>query len=139
MKISVSFRYGGNRSERDPLFGSPPKKSPIMYFGINTQETVTNPDQSEGDIIDSVTGMIAGSGFSASVPTSLSPMVIKGNDGKLSVGYSYTSFEGTKNVTIENVDNGMRLAWIISTDNTSSNTNGNYWLYLDDIKVQIAK
>ena len=140
VNISVSFRYGGNRNERDPLFGSPPKKSPIMYLGINTQETVTNPDQSEGDIIDSVTGMIAGSGFSASVPTSLSPMVIKGgDDGTLSVGYSYAKFEGTKNVTIKNVDNGMRLGWIITTDNTSSNTNGNYWLYLDDIKVQIAK
>lgn len=139
VKISVSFRYGGNRSERDPLFGSPPKKSPIMYFGINTQETVTNPDQSEGDIVDSITGMIAGSGFSSATPSSLSPMVIKGEKLQKPTDGSYTSFEGTKNVTIDNVDNGMRLGWIITTDNTSSNTNGNYWLYLDDIKVQIAK
>jgi len=138
VKISVSFRYGSNRSERDPLFGSPPKKQAIMYFGINTQDAVSNPDQSEGDIIDSITGMIAGSGFSSSAPTSLSPMVIKG-ESMNSSGGSYTSFEGTKSVTIDNVDNGMRLAWIVTTNNTSSNTNGNYWLYIDDIKVQLTK
>ena len=108
-----------------------------MYFGVNTQDVVTNPDQSEGDIIDGITGMVAGSGFSSSAPTSLSPMVIKGDTMNTSGG-SYTSFEGTKTVTIDNVDNGMRLAWIVTTNNTSSNTNGNYWLYLDDIKVQLA-
>jgi hypothetical protein len=81
--------------------------------------------------------MIAGSGFSSSTPTSLSPMVIK-DETLVSTGGSYTSFEGTKTVTVTNVDNGMRLGWIVSTNNTSSNTNGNYWLYLDDIKVQIA-
>lgn len=136
VRISVSFRYGSNREERDPLFGSPPKKQALMYFGVNTQTAVTNPDQSEGDIIDSITGMIAGSGFSSSAPTSLNPMVIKG-EALNSTGGSYTSFEGTKTVTIDNVDNGMRLAWIVTTDNTSSNTNGNYWLYLDDVKVQL--
>lgn len=137
VKISVSFRYGSNREERKPVFGSRPNKSAIMYFGVNTQDVVTNPDQSEGDIIDGITGMVAGSGFSSSAPTSLSPMVIKGDTMNTSGG-SYTSFEGTKTVTIDNVDNGMRLAWIVTTNNTSSNTNGNYWLYLDDIKVQLA-
>lgn len=33
----------------------------------------------------------------------------------------------------------MRLGWIITTDNSSSNTNANYWFYIDDIKVQIVK
>lgn len=138
VKISVSFRYGSNRNERKPIFGSRPNKNAIMYFGINTQETVNNPDQSEGDLIDSVTGMVAGSGFSSAAPTSLSPMVIS-NEKMSTANGSYTSFEGTKNVTVNNVDNGMRLAWIVTTDNTSSNTNGNYWLYIDDIKVQISK
>ena len=104
-----------------------------MYFGINTQETVTNPDQSEGDIIDNITGMIAGSGFSSAAPTSLNPLLIS-NEKMSTSGGSYTTFEGTKNVTVSNVDNGMRLAWIVTTDNTSSNTNGNYWLYIEDLK-----
>ena len=138
VNITVSFRYGSNRSERDPLLGSRPQKNAIMYFGINTQETVTNPDQSEGDIIDNITGMIAGSGFSSAAPTSLNPLLIS-NEKMSTSGGSYTSFEGTKNVTVSNVDNGMRLAWIVTTDNTSSNTNGNYWLYIDDIKVQIKQ
>ena len=138
VNISVSFRYGSNRKERDPLFGSPPDKSPLMYFGINTQDTVTNPDVNEGNIIDQITGLVGGSGFASSAPTSLSPMVIKG-EYLPKTGGSYTSFAGTKSVTIENVDNGMRLAWVISTDNTASNTNANYWLYIDDIKVSIAK
>lgn len=138
VRLSVSFRYGSDRSERDPLLGSRPDKSPVMYFGINSQDYVTNPDVSEGDIIDQVTGLIGGSGYASNIPTSLSPMVIKG-ETLPKTGGSYTSFAGTRTVTIDNVDNGMRLAWIISTDNTASNTNANYWLYIDDIKVSIAK
>ena len=138
VNISVSFRYGSNRKERDPLLGSPPDKSPVMYFGINTQDPVINPDVNEGNIIDQITGLVGGSGFASSAPTSLSPMVIKG-ETLPKTGGSYTSFAGTKSVTVENVDNGMRLAWIISTDNTASNTNANYWLYIDDIKVSIAQ
>ena len=138
VKISVSFRYGSNREERDPLLGSPPKKQALLYFGVNTQSAVTNPDEIEGDLIDNVTGLVAGSGFASATPSSLNPMVIKGETMSTSGG-SYTSFEGTKNVTIDNVDNGMRLGWIVTTNNTSSNTNGNYWLYLDDVKVQVAQ
>lgn len=138
VKISVSFRYGSNRSERDPLLSSPPDKSPIMYFGMNTQSQVTNPDQTEGDIIDQVTGLIGGSGYASNAVTSLSPMAIKG-EYLPKTGGSYTSFAGTRTVTVENVDNGMRLAWVVSTDNSSSNTNANYWLYIDDIKVSIAQ
>jgi hypothetical protein len=109
-----------------------------MYFGINTQDKVTNPDENEGNIIDQVTGLIGGSGYASNAVTSLSPIAIKG-EILPKTGGSYTSFAGTKSVTIENVDNGMRLGWVISTDNTASNTNANYWLYLDDIKVSITQ
>ena len=138
VKISVSFSYGSNREERKPTIGSRPNKSAILYFGINTQDVVTNPDESEGDIIDSITGMVAGTGFASPTPTSLFPMVINGL-GMSTANGSYTSFEGTKNVTIENVNSKMRLGWIVTTNNTSSNTNGNYWLFLDNIQVSIAK
>lgn len=137
--ISVSFRYGGDRKEMrswDIPFNYP-EKSPLMYFGVNTQEVVTNPDQTEGDVIDQVTGMIAGSGFSSNLVTSLSPVSIRAE--AVPMGGSYTSFAGIKTVTVKGVDNRMRLAWIVSTDCTSGSINANYWLYLDDIKVQIAK
>ena len=139
VNISVSFRYGGDRKEMRS-WSIPfdyPEKSPLMYFGVNTQEVVTNPDQSEGNIIDQITGMIAGSGFSSNLVTSLSPVAIKGE--AVPMGGSYTSFAGTRTVTVSNVDNRMRLAWIVSTDCTSGSINANYWLYLDDIKVQIIK
>ena len=139
VKISVSFRYGAARNELDPgIFGDPADKLPLMYFGINTQETITNPDEIEGDIIDSITGLYGGSGYASNNVTSLSPLAIKAE--KMSqLNGSYTAFTGTRTVTIDNVDNAMRLAWILSTDNSKSNVHANYWLYIDDIKVQIAK
>ena len=137
VNISVSFRYGSNRSERDPLFGSPPKKNPILYFGINSEDAVTNPDATEGGLLEDIAGLVGGIGYASWADSSLNPRAINGEELNNFSG-SYTSFTGTKNVVIENVDNGMRLGWIVSTNNTSSNTNGNYWLYLDDIKVQVA-
>lgn len=133
VKIMVSFKYGSSISERDPLFGSPPKASPMLYFGINTQEQVVNADDT-----DLIGGVISGSGYGNAVPTSLSPMAING-EAMATSGGSYTSFAGTRTVTIEGIDNHMRLAWIVSSTNTSGNTNGNYWLYLDEIKVRIVE
>lgn len=138
VRISVSFRYGSNRSERDPLLGSRPDKSPVLYFGVNTEAQVSNPDRNEGDLIDQVTGLVGGSGYASNAVTSLSPIVIKG-ETLPKTGGSYTDFAGTRSVEIDNVDNGMRLSWVLSTDNTASNTNANYWLYIDDIKVSISK
>ena len=109
-----------------------------MFFGINTEQVVTNPDQIDGGLVEGAAGLIGGTGFASWTDSSMNPRPINAEDIPTSGG-SYTSFNGTKNVTIENVDNGMRLGWIVSTANTSSNTNGNYWLYLDDIKVQIKK
>ena len=141
VKISVSYKYGSNRNERKTgIFatGAKPNKSPILYFGINTQDSVTNPDENEGDILDSITGMIAGSGFSSSTPSSLSPMIIKGEYLDKENG-SYTNLPKTKTLTIDGVDRDMRLGWILTTDNTGSNTNANYWFYIDEIKVQLTK
>ena len=137
-KIIVTYRYGSNRRERDPLLGSPPDKSPVLFMGINTQSTVTNPDEVEGNIIDDITGLIAGSGYASATPSSLSPMAIR-NKTLSKTGGSYTSLPNTESVTIDGVDRYMRLGWIMTTDNSASNTNANYWLYIDDIKVQIAK
>lgn len=145
VNISVSFDYGGDRSERTYNAGSIirpnyvyPQKSPMLYFGINSEEEVTNPDQSDGDIIDSITGMVTGTGFSNSIPTSLRPMVIQGQN--LNIDASYTNVPNKiVDQKIENVDRNMRLGWIVSTDMSVSNTHANYWLYVDNIKVQITK
>lgn len=141
VKIRVTYKYGSNREERKGgIFGTgaKPDKSPILYMGINTQDAVTNPDQSQGDIIDNITGMIAGSGFSSATPSSLMPMVIKGEYLDKENG-SYTSLPKSASLTIDGVDKYMRLGWVVTTDNTTSNNNGNYWFYIDEIKVQIVK
>ena len=129
--ISVSFRYGSNIKEPSSIFASP-DANPLLYFGINTEDTVINPDDS--GLID---GVITQAGYGSQAPSSLSPMVIRG-EALATSGGSYTSFTGTKTVTVENFDNHMRLGWIVSCTNTKGSTNGNYWLYIDDIKVQIA-
>lgn len=133
VNVSVSFRYGS--AQKNAGSG----KKATLYFGINYQDVVTNPDVLEGDsIIDSAAGLIGGSGFASSAPTSLSPMIINGEQLSTSGG-SYTSFEGTKTVTVNGLDNSMRLAWIVSTNENKGNSNANFWLYLDDIKVKIVQ
>ena len=138
VNISVSFRYGGNIKEADYFWSPAPKEDPKMYFGINTEDVVTNPDATEGGLIEDITNLYGGIGYASWADSSMNPIAIRAENIPKSGG-SYTSFAGTKNVTISNVDNGMRLGWIVTTDNTEDSTNGNYWLYLDDIKVQISK
>ena len=99
---------------------------------------MTNPDQNEGNVIDQVTGLYSGSGYASATPSSLPPMVIKGEALDKENG-SYTNLPRTRTVTIDNVDRDMRLGWILTTDNTASNINSNYWFYIDNIKVQISK
>ncbi len=138
VKISVSFKYGGANKEANYFWSPSPNEEPRVFFGINTEDVVTNPDVIEGGIVEGAAGLYAGTGFASWMDTSMNPRLMNGETIPTSGG-SYTSFNGTKNFTIDNVDNGMRLGWIVTTDNTEDSTNGNYWLYLDDIKVKIAQ
>ena len=138
VKISVSFRYGGANKEMDIFWSPAPNEEPRVFFGINTEDVVTNPDVIEGGLVEGAAGLYAGTGFASWMDTSMNPRLMNGETIPTSGG-SYTTFNGTKNFTIDNVDNGMRLGWIVTTDNTEDSTNGNYWLYLDDIIVKIAQ
>ena len=137
----MSFKHGSNRNEMKSLINwqyKAPDKSPILYFGINTQDEVTNPDKNEGNIIDSITGMISGSGYSNPTPTSLMPMIIKGEYLDKENG-SYTNLPKSMTMTISGVDRDTRFGWILTTDNSQGSVNANYWFYIDEIKVQIVK
>lgn len=123
VNVSVSFKYGGNSSTS--------KANPIMYFGINTLNPIVNPDDA-----DLISGVINGAGYGNQKPVTLSPMLIDGQE--LSRSSSYTSYEGTKTVVIEDMDNFMRMAWIISSSHTALFTNSNSFMYIDDITVRIA-
>lgn len=131
VKINISFKYGSANKEPSWPFARP-NANPLLYFGIDTQEVVINNDDT------GLGSVITGGGFSDQAPTSLTQMSINGEKLATSGG-SYTSFTGTRMTTLQNVDNKSRLAWIVSCTNNKSNTNGNYWLYLDDIRVSITK
>ena len=126
VKISVSFRYGGANKEMDIFWSPAPNEEPRVFFGINTEDVVTNPDVIEGGLVEGAAGLYAGTGFASWMDTSMNPRLMNG-DAIPTSGGSYTSFNGTKNFTIDNVDNGMRLGWIVTTDNAEDSTNGNYW------------
>lgn len=124
VNISVSFRYDGNSTHS--------KATPIMYLGVNMLNPLVNPDDT-----DLISGVITGAGYGNKNPSTLSPVAISGQNLSNSGG-SYTNIRNTQTVTIENFDNSLRLAWFVTTTDSRGNTNSNSWLYLDDIKVQIA-
>ena len=124
VNISVSFRYGGNSTNS--------KAKPVMYFGVNSLNPLVNPDDA-----DLISGVITGAGYGNKIPATLSPVVVSGEELPNSGG-SYTSFTGTKQVTIQRFDNNLRMAWFVTSTDSRLFTNSNSWLYLDDIKVQIA-
>lgn len=133
VKILVSFSYGGARSEMKS-WGKYPYKNPMLSFGIDKQEVVSNPDDP-----NSILGGWTGSGgYGDKSPSSLSYFAIK-DETITDLNGSYTSTGGKKNIQISSVDNKSRLAWIVSTNSNASTTHANYWLYLDDIQVSIAK
>ena len=140
VKIKVSFKYGSNRNEkRKFMSSSKPDKTGLLYMGFNSQSEVVNPDISEGDFMDQVAGLVAGSGYASMTPSSLSPKVINGQElDKENGAYNYLPKSNTI-ITESSVDRNMRIGWILSTNNDSFGTHANYWFYIDEIKVQITK
>ena len=122
VNVDVTFRYGGHSSNTS-------RAKPIMFFGINTLNPLANPDDA-----DLLSGVVNGAGYGNQKPATLTPLLVE-KELKTSGEYA---FEGTMTVTIEGLDNFMRMAWFVSSTHTASNTNSNSWLYLDDITVKIA-
>lgn len=129
--IKITYNYSGNISEKKPTFSSKPNKSPLLYFGLDTQTTVVNMDDAD------LTAVVTGGGYKDQAPTSLAIKYIDGETLPKSGG-SYTSVTNEKSITVNTLTNSSRLAWIISTDCKTSNTNGNYWMYIDNIRLQIV-
>ena len=125
-KVKITYNYSGNIREKKSA-----NKSPLLYFGLDTQTTVVNMDDSD------LTAVVTGGGYRDKAPTSLAIKYIDGEALPKSGG-SYTSVTYEKSLTVNTLTNSSRLAWIISTDSSSSNTNGNYWMYIDNIRLQIV-
>ena len=125
MSLSVSYNYGGAYAGNSSGKGT-------LYLGTDSQKAPINADDT-----DLLGGVLSGAGYGTNVPISLSNLAINGKELPTSGG-SFTSTTSTETVTVNNVTNGHRLAWIVSSTNTKSNTNANYWLYMDNIQVKIA-
>jgi hypothetical protein len=125
VSVSVSFNYGGGYAGNSRGKGT-------LYFGTDTQKAPINADDT-----DLLGGVLSGAGYGANVPISLSNLAINGKELPTSGG-SFTSTTSTETVTVNNVTNGHRLAWIVSSTNTAGTARANYWLYMDDIQVKIA-
>lgn len=132
-QLRISYNYSNSISESKPnVFGSKPNASPLLYFGLDQQkdgEVVNYDDTGAASIITS-------GGYMDRAPSSLAIKYINGEALPTSGG-SYTSITNTKSMLVNNVTNQCRFAWIVSSANNKSNCNGNYWLYIDNIKVSI--
>lgn len=108
--LKVSFSYGANRAEYGTGSGNP-----TLTFGHTTQSGVLAPSS---DIETAV----------------LSNLEVSSLNG------SYTNTPFNAEFEIDNCTNATRLSWQSNTTRGGSiGGNGNYWIYLDNIKVQIAK
>ena len=126
VSVSVSYNYGGAYAGNSSGKGT-------LYLGTDSQKAPINADDT-----DLLGGVLSGAGYGTNVPISLSNLAINGKELPTSGG-SFTSTTSTETVTVNNVTNGHRLAWIVSSTNTKSSTNANYWIYMDDIRVKIAQ
>lgn len=54
-------------------------------------------------------------------------------------GGSYTSISHTHNYVLSGCGPTTRLSWLTTNEHKSGTTNGTFWLYIDNVKVSIAK
>ena len=55
------------------------------------------------------------------------------------VGGSYTTISNTYNYVMANCGSTTRLTWLTTNEHKAGATNGTFWLYIDNVKVSIAK
>ena len=110
VKLKVYFDYGGNRNEYALSLSGNPNANPIMSFGTTTE--TGNPDPGTGQIDGEVLAIDSEYG---NIPQNSTPKIVEG------------------------CTNSTRLTWRVSTNRDGGfGGNGNYWLYLDNIRVKIV-
>ena len=111
VKLSLSFNYSMNREEGG--LGSKPKLGCTVFVGWTTK-----------------TGDIKSGDESGTFPDSFYLNETTG---------SYTNIDKYYSTTLLDMDNTKRLSIRQENEVKYDATNGTYWLYLDNIKVSIAK
>ena len=114
-KIKVTFKYGMNRTEGGIAI-TKPGLGLTCYFGYVTSTTAYK----SGD----TTGTFAGGDHT---------FALNATDA------SYDIIPNTKTFYLDGRDASTRLTWRINADKKSDLSNGTYYLYIDNVTVQIAQ
>lgn len=114
-KIKVTFKYGMNRTEGGIAI-TKPGLGLTCYFGYVTSTTAYK----SGD----TTGTFAGGDHT---------FTLNATDA------SYDIIPNTKTFYLDGRDASTRLTWRINADKKSDLSNGTYYLYIDNVTVQIAQ
>ena len=121
VSVSWTFDYSMDRQEGGVAI-SMPLLGQYVYLGSTTTQGAIN----------------SGTNFYTSG--------IGGQDGSFpvnfylnEVGGSYTTISNTYNYVMANCGSTTRLTWLTTNEHKAGTTNGTYWLYIDNVKVSIAK
>ncbi|WP_290539642.1 fimbrillin family protein [Alistipes sp.] len=126
VKVTVSFNYKGGRwsIERSLIGPNGPGDGNAIYSCGYTQESGWQP------------------GSTAIPNLCINEAIIPGTEGKdQNQNQNYDNITNTASFTIPAAASTTRASWMVSSTTTSApfgGFNGNYWLYLDNIKVSIV-
>lgn len=125
--IRITFDYASAYVHYFTSGGS--VNSPIkLYMGYTTTTGAVKPDSGSTDT-------------SKSAPTNLANKLINGESLSENSGSWDSGFYTHSSVTLNSATAATRLSWVVSSDIKANwlGGNGNFWIYLDNIKVSIAK
>lgn len=125
--ISITFDYATAYVHYFTSGGS--VNSPIkMYMGYTTTTGAVKPDSGSTDT-------------SKTAPTNLPNKLIDGKSISENSGGYDSGFYTHSAVVLNSATADTRLSWVVSSDIKAKflGGNGNFWIYIDNIKVSIAK
>ena len=109
--VVLTFSYSMNREEGG--LGSAPKLGATVHVGWNDNLDGISSDNTSGTFVES---------FHVNEETG-----------------SYDNIDKEHSTAIPGMTNARRISWREVADGTSGTSNGTYWLYLDNVRVSIAK
>lgn len=129
VSVKIVFNYGNDR--REGGLGSAPKCNQNIYIGTTTNQGAISSGNSvySSNPVDWITGGQAS---------------FQDIDGEFStyftstrVGDSYTSIPEEYTEIKADVGNSTRITFLLVHTHAAGTTNGTYWTYLDNIRIQI--
>lgn len=109
--VVLTFSYSMNREEGG--LGSAPKLGATVHVGWNDNLDGISSGNTSGTFVES---------FHVNEETG-----------------SYDNIDKEHSTAIPGMNNARRISWREVADGTSGTSNGTYWLYLDNVRVSIAK